>query len=175
MRRWRLLSAILLVGGVTGCGSSAAVGGRGPSPAVIATSATTTTRPGTLPFTQPTKADASFATRLGARCRPIRLALTGLAPPTTLAGQASFSDLERQRLTRLRTAIASLTPPADLVHQLRAYRRALRGAIQSDGFVADAAKSQEGEGVAYWLSRRARAMDAVRNSSALLGAPPCEL
>jgi len=167
----RLLTAIVLLAGVAGCGSSAKLPRPASSPAVIATSTASTAS--TLPFTQPSAADARFVAHLDARCRAIISTLDRLAQPATLSDQASFSDHERQMLVRLHAAVTPLSPPADLTQLMRSYTRALLSVIDSDEFVADAARAQDGEGVAYWLSKRAAAINVLKHASGLLGAVDC--
>ncbi len=166
-----LLTGILLLLGITSCGSSASVQTRASAPAVVATS--TTTDAGTLPFTQPTAADRRFAGGLGARCHAIVSGLARLPNPLTLADQASFSDREARLLLRLSVSARTLTPPGDLTRVWRSYTSALRSAITDDGFIADAARAQHGESVAYWLSKRAAAITAMKHSAGLLNAPTC--
>lgn len=172
VRRASLRTAIvLLLVDIAGCGSSTTLTTHTASPAVVAT--TPTASAGVLPFTQPSAADKGFAARLDTRCRAIVLTVRRLAQPGTLSDQASISDREKRALMRFSAAVTPLSPPADLAQVMRSYRRALLTVITSDGFVVDAAKARHGEAVAYWLSQRAAAIDAMKRSSDLLGASAC--
>lgn len=170
--RQPLLIALVLAAGVGACGSTAARRARTPTPAVIATN--TTTASSVLPFTQFSRADLAFAKRSDKRCRASLAAFRRLAQPTTLLDQATYSRREVGLLSGLLSQFAPLTPPADQAKTMSSYRRAVRSVARADGFVIDAADAQNGEGVAYWLSRRAGARSALTGWADALDAPDCE-
>lgn len=167
-----LLSEIVLVVCIAGCGSSSSRTSHPHSATAVVIARTATNTGGTLPFTQLSAADKRFAASLEARCRAMASGVKRLPKPETLSDQASFSDREMQLLKRIRTAV-TLRPPGDLASALRSYRTALLRAIAVDGLVADAARAQYAEAVAYWLSKRAASVDAMKKSVALLGTSAC--
>ena len=169
--RLPLVVALVLATAVGGCGATAAPRARNPAPAVIATSASTTNT--VLPFTQLSGADVAFAKRLDKRCRARLAALRRLAPPTTLLDQAAYSQRELAALSHLLSALVPSRAPADMTKAMSSYQRAAASEMHADEFVIDAANAQNGEGVAYWLSRRAAARSAMTDWSGVLDAPGC--
>lgn len=101
------------------------------------------------------------------------MAARRLPQPQTLSDQASYSERETQLLMHLAAAARPLRAPADEARALRSFSSALASAISYDGFVADAAKAQDGEGVAYWLSKRVAAINQMKKWSRLLDASAC--
>jgi hypothetical protein len=121
-----------------------------------------------------TKAQQRFARALNQRCRRTARSLDRITTPSTLPEQATYSAAHERILTQLLSDVRRLgSPPPP--RYARGFRAALTVVIHADGYIIDAAKSQNAAGVAHWLGEQAGARRSLDLVALDLAATGCRL
>jgi hypothetical protein len=165
-----MLAPLLLGCAVVGCGSSATR----PSTSSSSTPPRPTAALGAEGASPLTEAQQHFAHLLNQRCRRAARSLDRITAPSTLPGQAAYSAAHERILTQLLSALRRLPAPPPSRYA-RDYRAALASVIHADGYIIDAAKAQNGAGVAHWLADQAGARRTLDLVALDLAATGCRL
>jgi hypothetical protein len=165
-----MVAPLMAVCAVVGCGSSSSTPSTSSSPSPSRTTASL----GAEGTTLLTKAQQRFARVLNQRCRRTARSLDRITTPSTLPAQAKYSAAHERILSQLLSDLRRLgSPPPP--RYARGFVAALTSVIQADGYIIDAAKSQNAAGVAHWLAEQAGARHSLDLVALALAATGCRL